>query len=129
MPLDVWVGDPRDPSSGYAVSFEPEAYYWFVHPLVEKLKERHGKYFDPYQGCEFEPTELHLFQALIDDADALAEHKPEKFSVHVGTQIKPVAQDWYVEVDRGDLRSFLDSLRDAAGRCERKGMALHLFGD
>lgn len=129
MPLDVWVGDPNEPTSSFAVSFEPEAYYWFIHPLIESLHKRHGKYFDPYQGCKFDATELQLFQTLIDDADALAKQKSEHFAVHVGTQIEPIERDLYVEVDKSALRVFLGALRDAVRRCEEKGTALHLFGD
>ena len=129
MALDVWIGNWSAPKSSLAVSFEPEAYYWFISPLVERLHEQHGKFFDPYEGCAFMPSELHLFLALIDEAEALAQKQSEQFPVHVGTEIEPVKKELYIEVDRDDFLAFLDSLRDAARQCEQDGAALHLYGD
>jgi len=129
LALDVWIGNWNDPASSLAVSFEPAAYYWFIIPLVESLHERHGKFLDPYGGCEFRPSELHLFYALIDEAEALAQKQSERFTVHMGTQVEPVKKELNAEVDKDDFLAFLASLRDAAKQCERNGTTLHLYGD
>ena len=129
MALDVWVGSWNSFGSHRALSFEPEAHYWFIYPLVESLGANHGKYFDPWDGCEFKPNELHLFKALIDSAEALARKRPERFSVHIVTHVEPAQKELFAEVDRSAFLAFLDSLRDVTRVCERKGKSLHLYGD
>lgn len=129
MALDVWIGDPSDPTSTLAASFDPEAFYWFLYPLIEQLRESHGKYIDLYDGCEFKPQELGLIRTFIADAEALVGRQPSRFSVHVGTQVEPIERKLYVEVDRGAFLGFLSSLRSAADRCLDTGKSMRFYGD
>ncbi len=60
MALDVWVGSWDQPGSTLVASFEPEAYFWFLYPLIDRLNRDHAKRIDLYDGCSFEPDELNL---------------------------------------------------------------------
>ena len=111
------------------MSFEPEAYYWFMYPLVAQLHEQHDKFFDLWDGCEFKSDELHLFRTLIDDVEALLAREPETFSVHVGRQTKPIEEELYIEVKREEYESFLATLRSIAKECEQAEKSLHVYGD
>src|SRR4030095_1353279 len=82
-------GTGMTPGSTLATSFEPEAYYWFLYPLIEKLRDSHRKYIDLYGGCAFTPQELGLIRELISDAERLVQQQPNRFRVHVGTQTDP----------------------------------------
>jgi hypothetical protein len=117
------------PGSTLATSFEPEAYYWFLYPLIEKLRDSHRKYIDLYGGCEFTPQELGLIRELISDAERLVQQQPNRFRVHVGTQTDPVKREIYAEVDRSSFLEFLASLTSAANRCSQCGKSLHFYGD
>src|SRR5262245_27121321 len=129
MALDVWIGDWDDPGSVLATSFEPEAFYWFLYPLIEELRNSHGKYIDLYGGCAFEPQELGIVRQLISDAESLVRQQPDRFRIHVGTQTQPVKREHYTEVDRGSFLKFLGSLKLAADRCFQAGKSLYFYGD
>lgn len=129
MALDVWIGDWNDPGSELAASFEPEAYYWFLYPLIERLQQSHGKYIDLYGGCEFKPNELALFENFLSDAVALVQRQPRRIRVHTGTLTQPNLKELYSEVDRESFLGFLASLRSAAQRCVQAGKSLRFYGD
>jgi hypothetical protein len=129
MALDVWIGNWDHPGSTLVTSFNPEAFYWFLYPLIEDLRDSHGKYIDLYGGCEFKPQELWLIRKLISDAEALVRHQPSRFRIQVGTQTQPVERELYSEVDRDSFLEFLASLRAAADRCFKAAKSLHFYGD
>lgn len=129
MALDVWIGDWNDRGSRLVVSFDPEAYYWFLYPLIEQLRDSHGKYIDLYDGCEFKPQELSIIRTFISDAEALVRQQPNRFRVKVGTELQPVERELYAEVDRGSFLEFLASLSSAADQCLETGRSLCFYGD
>ncbi len=129
MALDVWIGDWNDPGSELAASFDPEAYYWFLYPLIERLQQSHGKYIDLYGGCEFSPNELALFEKFLSDAEALVQRQHRRFRVHTGTRTQPIEKERYSEVDRESFLGFLASLRSAVRRCVQASKSLRFYGD
>lgn len=112
-----------------AVSFEPEAFYWFLYPLMKKLLESRGKYIHLWGDCEFAPREIDLIFNFVSRAEALVRQQRDVFRVHMGTQTQPVKRELYTEVDRASLLAFLGSLRLAADQCLQMGKSLHFYGD
>ncbi|MCA9068371.1 MAG: hypothetical protein KDA84_05585 [Planctomycetaceae bacterium] len=110
-------------------SFEPEAYFWFLHPLFERLAQDHGKYIDLYEGCAFTPEELHLFEDFLADAEVLVRQQELRFRVHVGTQTHPIEKELFIEVGRESYLGFLASLRSAVQSCAEGAKPLCFYGD
>lgn len=126
MALDVWVGDWNQAGSERVTSFDPEAYYWFLYPLIEEFASTHGKCIDLYDGAEFRPDELPSIHDLLDRAVALVSSQPVTFDVHVGTISE---RKLYSTVEREAFLAFLEQVRSAVSRCERSGKPLLFYGD
>lgn len=133
MALDVWVGYPEPHRGGPSVSFEPEAYYSFLYPLLEDFAARHGKMIDPYDGAVFEGRELEDVLALVDRARSLIERQAEAFDVHIGTNmgsfVEPRHEEIYFRVNRADYLVFIERLRGAVLEAKASSRPLVFFGD
>jgi hypothetical protein len=133
MALDVWVGNPTRFKGGPAVSFEPEAYYWFLYPLFEDFAERHGKLIDLYDGAAFEGTELDHVIELWENAKSLIERQSEAFDIHMGTNMgtdeEPKKEEIYFAVRRSEYLIFIERLHDAGLKAKNSRKPLVFFGD
>jgi hypothetical protein len=133
MALDVWIGEPTRFKGGPAVSFEPEAYYWFLYPLFEEFARLHGQMIDPYDGAAFLSTELAPVLKLVDDAEAMIAAQPSEFRVHIGTNLgtsfDPKNEAIYHTVKRDEYLKFIGKLHAAVLQAQKTGERLVFFGD
>ena len=131
MALDVGVVDPE--SDGLLPSpraaFRSDGYYWFLHPLFERLRNSHGKYIDLYGDAEFRKSELPLIERLLNDAESLISSQPPRWEVHVGTQTGPVKRELYAEVDRPSFVHLIAQLRAVLSAAETSGSGIRFIGD
>lgn len=134
MPLDVWIGLPtKNDGSGLVLSFDPEAYYWFLYPLFEEFVHSHGQMIDLYDGAMFAPEELKPVLDLVDRAVTQVAAQSDEFEVRTGTNLgsalKPRNKEIYHTVVRTEYLAFLEQLRSAALETQRLGKPLVFFGD
>ena len=132
MALDVLIGPLTAPRSGPSTSFEPEAYYWFLHPLIERLAETTGRYIDLYGTAEFSSGEIDMVDEFLDDAEELVRAQPASWDVHMGTRFRgfsPVGTEILETVERVAFLAFLGQLRQIAKHSKELGAPMVFFGD
>lgn len=129
MPLDIWFGNWDSPGSKLMLSFEEEAYYWFIEPLIAQSCEQGGKWFDLYDGAEFKPDELHHIEQIIDRAIELVESKPQTWDVKVGMQDKPEQRELCTKIEKQPFLDFLSAWKRIVDKCQKKRQSMFLYGD
>lgn len=72
-----------------ALSFDDDGYYWFLHPLFERLRDESGKYVDLYGDALFNRDDYPRLRRLLDEADGMTRRQPKAWEGHVGTQLQP----------------------------------------
>jgi hypothetical protein len=122
MGLDIrLVSAPSRGTSAPALVFEDDGYYWFLHPLFERLREETGKYIDLYGGALFSRNDWPRLRALLREAEAMANRQPVKWEVCVGTQLHPVEKKLYRAVVRDELLQRIATFKtliDVAEGCD-----------
>ena len=129
MALDIWIGDWNSLGSKLALSFDEEAYYWFIEPIVRQSYDIGGKFFDLYDGAEFKLEELHLVESIVACAKEQIETKPQHWKVKVGTQTNPEWRDVFVEIDKDQFLDFLATWTDIVAKCRKQQKSMFLYGD
>ena len=131
MALDVGVADPKGYGllPGPRVAFRSDGYYWFLYPLIERLRNSHGKYIDLYGDAEFRRGEFALLDRLLNDAAALVQVQPTHWKVHVGTQTGAAKRELYAEVDRQEFLNLIAQLRAVIAAAEQAGSSVRFIGD
>jgi len=129
MALDVWIGWYPEPQAELRLSFDPEVYYWVLHPLFERLRSSHGIYIDLYGTAVFAPPQLPRLGQLLDEAEADARSKPPTWKEHVGTLRKPRREELYAPVERERFLAFLREMRAIIQECAERSMPLVFLGD
>lgn len=133
MSLDLWIGKPNRLRSKHALSFEPEAYYWFLYPLFEAFHASHGVMIDLYDGAWFEPGSFAPLFELFDNAEAMIKAQPEMIDVCVGTELgtkaKPENQKIIVQINRAEYLEFINELKSIVRRAQQAKQPLVFFGD
>jgi hypothetical protein len=104
------------------IALDDDGYYWFLHPLFERLRDECGKYIDLYGDALFSRDDFARLRRLLSDAELLARKEPRRtFPVRIGKQLRPVVKDVYAEVDRAKLLDLIFRFRaliDEAERCD-----------
>src|SRR4051812_44751913 len=117
--LDIGVGDaihqPSDPAEP-SLGFEDDGYYWFLHPLLERLAGETGQYIDLYGYALFAGADLLALGRMLADARRLVEAQPESWEVYTGTQLVPVHRGVFKAVERAELLSRLAAWKRATDR-------------
>ena len=130
MSLDIRRFVPRGhPRSTLVLSFEDDGYYWFLHPLFERLRAESGKYVDLYGGATFTQDDWGRLRRMLDEAKALAEGQPPRWDVHVGTQTHPVVKELYASVSRDEMLGRIATFRRMVEEAERVGGNIECLGD
>ncbi len=131
MALDVGLADSEGGRlrSSPQVAFRDDGYYWFLYPLIEGLRESHGKYIDLYGEAEFRRSELSLLTRFLGDAEVLIQSQPARWKVHVGMQTGTEKRELPVEVERGKFMSLILQLRDVVAAAEADGISVLFIGD
>ncbi len=130
--LDIGVGDaihqPSDPAEP-SLGFEDDGYYWFLHPLFERLADETGQYIDLYGYALFAQADLLALDRMLTDARRLAEAQPASWEVHTGTQVVPMHREVFKPVERAELLRRLAAWERATDRARQLGRAVICFGD
>lgn len=132
MAVDIGVGDG---SSLAPASDEPwlclndDGYYWFLHPLFERLHAETGQYIDLYGDASFAGERLAALERTLAEARRLVEARPETWSVHVGTEVRPWHRELYRPVEREAMLELLDRWAAVVARARQLGRPVVCFGD
>ena len=122
MSLDILVRLGRQ-SAEWRMCFEDDGYYWFLYPYFEATAETCGQLIDLYGDAEFHAAKgLPQLKANMEKALADAKNLPGLYAVHTGTQIKPVREELYKHLEKGNLiaitgkfLSLIDEVADCDG--------------
>ena len=135
MPLDVGLagaqGTPRS-AAEFFVSFDDDdngGYYWFLHPLFERLAQATGQYIDLYGSAEFRGDDLVALDGTLREARQLVLAQPQRWSVHVGTQTAPVRRELFKDVERSTFLALIDGLIDLVTQARTTGRPVVCLGD
>ncbi|MEL0583848.1 MAG: hypothetical protein AAES65_03045 [Candidatus Thiodiazotropha sp. (ex. Lucinoma kazani)] len=133
MALDVWIGKPGMNTGDLAISFEPEAYYYFLYPVFEEFSKSSGKLIDPYCNVAFEPAQFPSVLELIDKSKVLVSAQPEEFEVYMGKNLGSAVdrkdEEIFHILKREKYLKFLECLRLVVLNAEELGEPLVFFGD
>lgn len=132
MSLDIGVGNGSslipvqdEPS----LSLENDGYYWFLHPLFERLAMETGQYIDLYGGASFAGESLAALERTLAEARRLVAPQPERWSVHIGSQVSPERRELYCAVEREALSALLDRWGVIIERAKLRGRPVVCCGD
>jgi hypothetical protein len=132
MALDIGVGDGSSliPVQGEPSLFlEDDGYYWFLHPLFERLAVETGEYIDLYGDASFAGESLAALERALAEARRLVGSQPEEWSVHVGTPLSPKHRKLYRRVEREAMLALLDRWDVVIERARQLGRPVVCFGD
>lgn len=131
MALDVGVADPG--GSGLLpsprASLRSDGYYWYLYPLIERLRKSHGKYIDLFGNAAFRKGELSLLLGFLNEAQALIESQPASWKVHIGTETGLVKRELYAALERREFVDLIAQLRAVASAAEAAGSSVLFVGD
>jgi hypothetical protein len=132
MALDLGVGDGASlipQRSEPSLWLNSDGYYWFLHPLIEKLQSETGQYIDLYGDASFSGASLSALERMVAEAEKLVHNQPASWQVHTGTQVGPEHKELYAEVNRGQFLSLLHKWREIIARAKDLGKPVVCFGD
>jgi len=130
--LDIGVGYAvNHPPSGMfpGIALDDDGYYWFLHPLFERLAAETGQYIDLYGNASFFGADLCALERMLKTARELVWSQPETWEVHTGTQIRPVHQEVFKPVERARMIQLLDTWDDAVRAAKEHERPIVCFGD
>ncbi len=132
MALDVGVGDGNHPwplESEPALTLEDDGYYWFLYPLVTRLRVETGEYINPYEFASFHGEALHALKRMIVEARGQMSCQPDTWSVHLGTQVRPERKELYATVEKRQFLTLLDQWDEIIDRAKELEQAVVCYGD
>jgi hypothetical protein len=132
LDLGLAGGDGRTSSVEVRVSFDDDlsgGYYWFLHPLFERLALSTGQYIDLYGDAEFRPENLEPLENVLLEARQMVLARPKRWSVHVGTQTHPTKRELFKEVERSTFLALIDRLMDLVRESRTTGRSIICLGD
>lgn len=127
--IRVRIGKTLHPDPGSQMVLNDDGYYWFLHPLFERLRDQCGKYIDLYGDAVFTRDDYPRLRQLLDEAVELAKQQPQSWDVHVGTQLGPTRKELYKPVQREQLLKLIATLGSVIDVAERMGGQVECVGD
>ena len=106
-----------------------DGYYWFLHPLIERLRTDTGQYIDLYGDAVFLGPDLVKLKQTLVEARALVQSQPLEWDVHVRTQISPSHKELYSSVERSKFLQLIDSWEEIIERAQALNRPVVCFGD
>lgn len=130
MSVDIQIRTGRlQVHAGLTISLNDDGYYWFLHPLFQRLRDESGKYVDLYGDALFTRADYPRLRRLLDEADSMARRQPQAWEVHVGTQLQPGRKEIYRTVERASLLKIIDTLRNMVDVADELDGVLECIGD
>jgi hypothetical protein len=131
--LDLGLaGDGGRSSVEVRVSFDDDlggGYYWFLHPLFERLARSTGQYIDLYGDAEFRAENLDALESVLLEARQMVLARPKRWSVHVGTPTHPTTRELFKEVEQSKFLALIDRLMDLVRESRATGRSIICLGD
>ena len=132
MALDLGIGDgvsliPQQ--SEPSLWLESDGYYWFLHPLFEKLQSETGQYIDLYGDASFTDASLSALERMIDEAMSLVKAHPATWQVHTGAELSPKYKELYAAVEKDRFLELLAKWQLIIARAKEIGKPVVCFGD
>jgi len=109
--------------------FENEAFYWFMYPHFEKLRNTHGIYIDLYGDAKFSKVNINLLDKIISETLEEIAPKPRSWEVHTGTQTHPVVKEIYSNVNKDKFTEFLNKLGQMIELVKTESGTITFIGD
>ncbi len=107
-----------------------EGYYWFLHPLFEKLLAETDQYIDLYGDARFEGFALDALERMLADAAKQVRKQPPRWKVYIGTQgYQGKRSELYYEVEKSRLLDLLSQWKAVIARAKELSRAVVCFGD
>jgi len=127
MSLDIGV--KKGEATDYTLSFENDGYYWYLHPLFEKMAESIGIYIDLYGDAEFNKDNIVHLESLLAEANNMISKEADYWNVHTGTQTKPEHKEIYSKVSKTNFINKLNFLGKLVTEVKENNLKLVFFGD
>lgn len=127
MGLDI--GIKTEEKTHYKVSFEDDGYYWFLHPLFEKMASSIGFYIDLYGSAQLKDANIAQFELLLKEAYAMVSEKTDYWEVHTGTETYPIKKEIYNKISKLHLINKLDILSSMASEVKKGNSKMVFEGD
>lgn len=109
---------------------QDDAHYWFLHPWFVRINKSIGKYIDLYGETSMNSgSGLSMLIQALREAKLEAERQPERWEVHVGTQLRPVKKELYKAVWRDEVLRTLAALQGVAVQADQLGKTIVFSGD
>ena len=132
MALDLGIGDGvslNPQQSEPSLWLHSDGYYWFLHPLFEKLHSETGQYIDLYGDASFNDATLSALERMVAEAARLVQAQPATWQVHTGTQLRPEHKEMYAAVEKDSFLALLDKWQQIIARAKEIGKPVVCFGD
>jgi hypothetical protein len=121
----------KNPQAGTELGLvlDDDGYYWFLHPLFERLRDESGKYLDLYGDVLFTRDDFPRLRRVLDQAEVLAAQQPPTWKVNVGTQLEPTRKERFQLVHRAKLTQLIANFRQLVDTADQLGGYLEATGD
>jgi hypothetical protein len=132
MAVDIGIGDGTSSmllQSEPSIGLESDGYYWFLHPLFERLRAETGEYIDLYGDASFSGRSLAALERTVADAINLVHAQPATWQVHTGTQLAPVHEELYADAEKARFLGLLVKWNQMIARAKEMGKPVVCFGD
>lgn len=113
-----------------SVFFEDDGYYWFLHPLFERLARDTGEYIDLYGVARFELDQLAAVAEMLTNSRGRIEAMPEKWNVQTAIQTHPGPErPLFSSVNKRQFVELIARFEDVLSEAIRTGTPLLCLGD
>lgn len=134
MPLDITLTiDKKIPKRNYEtlLSFSDDADYWYLYgTMITEIRHETEQMLDLYANCKFSGQNLHQLLLIVQKHIEILKKKNEKsWSVHTGTQFKPVKKEIYKTLIKTDLQEKLNKFVVVIKMAIEKNEMVVGFGD
>ncbi len=127
MSLEVGIQNGKE--TNYRLSLEDDGYYWFLHPLFEKMANSIGIYIDLYGHAQFKKDNIVYLESLLKEAYLMILDKPDYWDVHTGTQTAPIEKEIYSKVSKSQFIEKLDVLSSMVSEVKNSDSKMVFSGD
>ena len=129
MQMSLDIGIQKGQKVDYKLSLEDDGYYWYLHPLFEKMYDRIGVYIDLYGDAEFEKGNIDHIESLLIEAEKLISEQPNHWNVRTGTQIHPEEKELYRKVWKLEFMNRLYIIKQMVSEVKNNNGKLVFVGD
>ena len=127
MGLDI--GIEKNKKVEYLTHLDDDGYYWYLHPLFDKLRKSTGVYIDLYGYAEFDRDSIEVLESMLSQASEWISKEPDIWKVHTGSQLSPIQKEIYETVTKIEFEKKLKLLNQLISEVKESGSKLIFMGD